>query len=48
LNSNAKDPYGFAGAGLHDSVPISKSVERDIDYAEEQWMNVKTVRSTPI
>lgn len=37
-DSNAEDLDGFAGAGLHDSVPIAKNVEVDVDYADERLM----------
>lgn len=37
-DSNAEDLDGFAGAGLHDSVPISENVVADIDYATERIM----------
>lgn len=37
-DSNAEDLDGFAGAGLHDSVPTSKNYQADIDYAEEPLM----------
>lgn len=38
-DSNAEDLDGFAGAGLHDSVPISENVVVDIDYATERIMS---------
>eukprot|EP00172_Hildenbrandia_rubra_P001632 Plantae.Rhodophyta-Hildenbrandia_rubra.ctg2205.p1 GENE.Plantae.Rhodophyta-Hildenbrandia_rubra.ctg2205~~Plantae.Rhodophyta-Hildenbrandia_rubra.ctg2205.p1 ORF type:complete len:1361 (+),score=243.71 Plantae.Rhodophyta-Hildenbrandia_rubra.ctg2205:378-4460(+) len=37
-DSNAEDLEGFAGAGLHDSIPIEENTEVDIDYAEEKIM----------
>eukprot|EP00181_Compsopogon_caeruleus_P005083 CAMPEP_0184687942 /NCGR_PEP_ID=MMETSP0312-20130426/28060_1 /TAXON_ID=31354 /ORGANISM="Compsopogon coeruleus, Strain SAG 36.94" /LENGTH=1305 /DNA_ID=CAMNT_0027144575 /DNA_START=67 /DNA_END=3984 /DNA_ORIENTATION=+ len=37
-DSNAEDLEDFAGAGLHDSIPIVPSVEIDIDYSTEQLM----------
>lgn len=37
-DSNAEDLDGFAGAGLHDSVPITKNVEVHVDYADERLM----------
>lgn len=37
-DSNAEDLEGFAGAGLHDSVPILNNEEVDIDYSDERLM----------
>lgn len=37
-DSNAEDLDGFAGAGLHDSIPIVKNRVVDIDYSEERIM----------
>eukprot|EP00177_Eucheuma_denticulatum_P006207 GFKZ01011322.1.p1 GENE.GFKZ01011322.1~~GFKZ01011322.1.p1 ORF type:complete len:1339 (+),score=210.60 GFKZ01011322.1:272-4288(+) len=37
-DSNAEDLDGFAGAGLHDSVPISENIVEDIDYSKERIM----------
>lgn len=37
-DSNAEDLDGFAGAGLHDSVPICKNIELDVNYADERLM----------
>jgi alpha-glucan, water dikinase len=38
-DSNAEDLDGFAGAGLHDSIPVVKNQVVDLDYADEQVMN---------
>lgn len=37
-DSNAEDLDGFAGAGLHDSIPLSENEAVDINYAEEKIM----------
>lgn len=37
-DSNAEDLDGFAGAGLHDSVPIAENIVKDIDYSKERLM----------
>lgn len=37
-DSNAEDLDGFAGAGLHDSIPLAKNEAVHIDYAEERIM----------
>lgn len=37
-DSNAEDLDGFAGAGLHDSIPLSENEAVDIEYAEERIM----------
>lgn len=37
-DSNAEDLDGFAGAGLHDSIPLSENDVVDIDYAGERIM----------
>lgn len=38
-DSNYEDLENNAGAGLHDSIPIEKNVEIDVDYAEERLMS---------
>lgn len=37
-DSNAEDLDGFAGAGLHDSIPISENEAVDLDYSTERLM----------
>lgn len=37
-DSNAEDLDGFAGAGLHDSIPIVENTVVDIDYSHERLM----------
>ena len=37
-DSNAEDLDGFAGAGLHDSIPIAENEVADIDYSKERLM----------
>lgn len=37
-DSNTEDLEGFAGAGLHDSVPLTENIEADIDYSVERIM----------
>lgn len=37
-DSNAEDLDGFAGAGLHDSIPVVKNKVVDIDYSQERIM----------
>lgn len=37
-DSSAEDLDGFAGAGLHDSIPLSENEAVNIDYAEEKIM----------
>jgi alpha-glucan, water dikinase len=37
-DSNAEDLDGFAGAGLHDSIPIVENTAVDIDYSNERLM----------
>jgi alpha-glucan, water dikinase len=38
-DSNAEDLDGFAGAGLHDSIPIVENEVVDIDYSTERLMS---------
>mmetsp|Transcript_17396 Transcript_17396/g.44364 ORF Transcript_17396/g.44364 Transcript_17396/m.44364 type:complete len:1181 (-) Transcript_17396:1181-4723(-) len=45
-DSNAEDLEGFAGAGLHDSIPIEENHKVDIDYANEKIVNEETFRTT--
>lgn len=37
-DSNAEDLDGFAGAGLHDSVPLTENEVVDMDYSNERLM----------
>ena len=38
-DSNAEDLEGFAGAGLHNSIPLKSYRNVDIDYSKEPMMN---------
>jgi len=44
-DSNAEDLEGFAGAGLHDSIPIVKNAEVEVDYSTEPLMTDDAFRS---
>lgn len=44
-DSNAEDLEGFAGAGLHDSIPIVKNEIVDIEYSNEQIMTDDNFRN---
>lgn len=44
-DSNAEDLEGFAGAGLHDSIPLVKNEILDIDYSVEPLMNDDNFRN---
>jgi alpha-glucan, water dikinase len=44
-DSNAEDLDGFAGAGLHDSIPIVKNRVVDIDYSQERIMTDDVFRA---
>lgn len=45
-DSNAEDLDGFAGAGLHDSIPIVENDVVDIDYSVERLMTDDDFRTT--
>jgi alpha-glucan, water dikinase len=44
-DSNAEDLDGFAGAGLHDSIPVVKNRVVDIDYSQERVMTDDSFRT---
>lgn len=44
-DSNAEDLEGFAGAGLHDSIPIVKNREVEVDYSVEPLLTDDAFRT---
>lgn len=44
-DSNAEDLDGFAGAGLHDSIPLKENEVVDVDYGSERIMTDDEFRS---